>query len=644
MNGVLTEEQLAELVEAYSDFPELVVDVETRGPYMGDPHRNEVFWISLAGPGRADAIPCGHPLGSYITYPADDELHRINKNGRHQERQMNETTGRLNWVNVDPPHEPPPKQLWISDVIEAIRPLFFDGKRTIIGQNIKFDMESLYKYFGAVTDNPMADTLVAAKLLDENYLPGQYRLGELVKREFGFTYDKLGSKGVDNYSYDAAHLYSYLDAKWTWLLWQRYKERLIKHGLMDLFGIEMQLLPVIIDMEIAGVPIDKKALAGLGEEFSMEMTRHQLAIDRKAGKPVNLNANLQVAEFVYDTLGHECTVFTKKTGARSTTSATIDEFSFDPYVARLQDYAKLNKLQGTFVDGISRTLDHGRVHASFNQAGTVSGRISCNSPNLQQIPSRSERGKRVRDVFVASPGHVLVVSDLSQIELRMLAHLTQDRGLVSAYRKGLDLHAQTAQQIFGDDSSKYRSMAKSGNFSVLFGAFPRTLVVRYGFPSIKVAKKFLDGFYDTYPRVALWKREVLTEAAAKGKRGTPPYVETLLGRRRRLPELRHHDEYTRQAAERQAISVTISGSAADLFKVAMVNVHAALQQQDWEGHILMTVHDELVVEVPEEHGEEGLELVKYWMENVDDPWTGEPLISIPLIAEAKVVGRWSDGK
>jgi DNA polymerase-1 len=484
---------------------------------------------------------------------------------------------------------------------------------------------------------------VAAKLIDENHK--DYRLGSLVKREYGFTYDKIGSKGVDNYPFSEAALYSYLDAQYTWLLWNKYCAEIERQGLERLHELEMQMLPVVIDMELTGTPIDKQVLAELGEEFSMEMARHQLAIDRKAGKPVNLNAGRQVAEFIYDILGHKCTVFTTKTNERSTAAATLESFGNDPYVERIQEYAKLGKLQGTFIDGISRNLNNGRVHASFNQMGTVSGRLSCSTPNLQQIPSRSDRGKRVRDVFVASPGNVLIVSDLSQIELRVLAHFTQDNRLLRSYRDNIDLHSALATRVFGPDfTPAQRSLAKNAHFSVLYGAGAGTMVRMYKVPSLQLAQQVLKGFYESYPRVAPWKKRVWAEARGRAKRGQAPYVETLLGRRRRLPALNWSDDDLRSAAERQAVSVTISGSAADLFKVVMINVDDALRQQGWKGHILMTVHDELVVEVPEEFADEGLELVRYWMENVNNPWTDEPMLSVPIVADAKIVTRWSDAK
>ena len=922
-NGVLTVAQLEEVIQAYSAFDEFVVDVETRGDYRGDPTRNEVFWISLAGPGRADAIPCGHPLGERIAWPAGDPQHRVNPSTkRHQERRINPGSGREKWFDIEEPFSPPPKQLWVSDVTEALRPLFFSERRKI-GHNVKFDIRSLAKYWGdELPSGPYGDTVVAAKLVNENHRSG-YRLGACVKRTFRYEYEKIGKAGVERFPYSEACRYSYLDAKYTWLLWRHYLPRIFREGVQQILDLEMELLPVLMDMESTGTPIDEETLASLAEEFSLEMAKLKVQIDKAAGGEINLNARRQVAELIYEKLGHECVAWTE-TGERSTSAETLSAFSQDPVVSAIQEHAKLQKLQSTFVTGIQRAAYQGRVHPTFNQMGAVSGRLSCSDPNLQQIPSRSERGKRVRDVFVASPGNVLVVADLSQIELRMLAHFTRDRRLLEAYQEGLDLHGAMAERVFGSDyTAIQRSLAKNAHFcvpmntealtrrgwkafadiemsdevlgydagvlrwtpviekvyfddaplveikskhfsavttpnhrwigeqrhreapwgsfyyeptmletksigaedriilsasleaegvldvtaeeaallarfwaasafnrsphaesavspdfprdlwercglderspvefvaalssaavaafaqaaweaagdidqrgakiraqnegpvfdafalavfltghspvfcsngafegtedksirfgkpyvaghrltlterpnapvwclrtglgswvmrqggqialtgnSVLYGAGPATMVRRYQIPNLRMAKALLDAFYRSYPRVQPWKDRVLAEARGRRKRGVDPYVLTILGRKRRLPELMWGDKELRSAAERQAISVTISGSAADLFKVIMVECYWNLLEQSWgdRAHILMTVHDELVVEVPKRYAEEGFQIVKSTMEDVKNPHTGKPFLSVPIVADAKIVQRWSEAK
>ena len=1221
------------------EFDAFVVDVETMGDHRIEPFRNDVFWISLAGPGRADVIPCGHPLGERIVRDPNDDFYRIDPaTGRYQEHRLNESSGRPKWVNVPDPFTEAPKQLWISDVIEELRPLFFSNRR-IIGQNVKFDVLSLAKYFGAVPPGPYGDTLVAAKLINENEY--QYDLGSLVKRAFEFTYEKIG-KQVEIYPFSEAAAYSYFDAKYTWLLWVLYQKQLDVEGVGHIFDLEMEVTPVILDMENVGVGIDEIELQKLGDEFTLEMARLQIDLDEvwmsQGGHDtsINLNANKQIAELVYDILNKPCKEWTSggKSGVpqRAVGKEALEAFPRSVTAKKILDYKKLSKLQGTFIEGLQNKLFDGRVHPSFNQAptgdrgqgsgGTVSGRLSCvsadtliemprdlrkypggvpitqvavgdwvycfdwtrelqlrqvtwvgetgiretvvvtvenseghqlklrltpehlvrlrngdwrpagslhhrwgdahrsdgprvmtmvrrgidagyvkfwphsvnrgwgstvgkvrehrwvveqitgkrvstktdvhhidgsglnnhpdnlekltvaehrgwrdlhphwgkglqelphevysgptdyvvvgveegiiepvwdievegvhnfiangicvhncSSPNIQQIPSRSERGKRVRDVFVSGPDNVLIVADLSQIELRVLAHFTQDKTLMRAYKRGDDLHSILAAQVFGEDfTPEERGLAKNGNFcvpmntealtregwktvdsiglhdqvlgydngalrwtdiqavhtfdsaplvemsnnhfravstpnhrwvgerrrqkgyrgpkvwerekitteeigaehrlhlsapldaigmipvipneaaliawlwtdgsivrgtfsggpsqaggkrvafqgriyqskpegvtvidslmkslgisfrhtirkpingrapiqvwtidpdylrdlwlkaglddvspvafvaslgseavqafanaawqaegwvdrrgakimaqnngpvyeamalatfltghhpqvstngtykgtenlnirfgkpyvngtritktsmgsapvwclttdlgswvmrqghqimltgnSVLYGAQASTLVRRYGFPDVKLAKQVRDGFYTAYPRVEPWKTEIIETAISKFSKAKHQqcYVETILGRKRRLPALRYVDMDKRGAAERQAISVTISGSAADLFKVIMIDCQRLLTEQSWEGHILMTVHDELVVEVPEAHAEEGLRLVKSAMEDVFNPFTGQPMLSVPIVADAKIVTRWSDGK
>jgi DNA polymerase I-like protein with 3'-5' exonuclease and polymerase domains len=641
--GILTLDQLEVLVDDYMQFEEYVFDVETMGEHRDDPYRNEVFWISLAGPGRADAIPCGHPVGERVEYDPDDDTHRIAKNGHYQEHRINETSGRLKWFDIPAQFTPAPPQLWVSDVMETLRPLLFSKKKRKIGQNVRFDLESVAKYYNALPPPPYGDIIVAAKLVNENHFG--YKLGEMVKREFHFEYEKIGKAGPEKFPYSEAYMYSYYDAKYEWLLWEKYGPLLEKENVAHIFDIEMDVLEVILDMERAGITLDEERLAELGVIFSKEMARLMIDIEKANEGPINLNANEQVADLVYEKRKHPCKVFTPS-GKRSTASDTLESFHKDPIVKKIGEYAKFSKLQSSFVINLQNRVFENKIHPSVNQVGARTGRSSVSEPNIQQIPVRSEDGKRVREVFVASPGHLLIVSDLSQIELRVLGHFTQDKQLLRAYRNNLDLHALLAARVFGEDFTPIdRLYAKNGNFSVLFGAAAPTLVRRYGFPNVRLAQQVIDGFYATYRRVEPWKEEILDTARRKYRKGvSPPYVSTILGRKRRLPELNSSVRGVRAGAERQAVSSIIQGSAADLFKLAMIDCHELLQKQAWEGHIIMTVHDELVVEVPERYAKEGLVLVKSAMESVVNPFTEEPILSLPVVADAKIVERWSDAK
>lgn len=397
--GVRTQGALEELVDAYSDFDEFVFDIESKGPYRGDPRRNDVFWISLAGPGRADVIPCGHPLGERVEYEPEDDLHRIHpKSGKYQEKVF-DRSAKGRWDDVPDQFYDPPQQLWMTDVIEALRPLFYSDRRKV-GQMVKFDLQSIAKYYkGEIPPPPYGDTLLAARLINENEYT--FDLGALTKRAFKFEYDKIGKKGVETFPYSEAYQYSFFDAKYTWLLWVLYKQQMAKEKVRQVFDMEMEAMPAVIDMEWTGIAIDSDVLDELGDEFSMEMARHKVFIEKANGGPINLNASAQLIELVYEKLGHVPRNYTEKTGVPSTSADDLEHYIKDPVVEKILDYKKLGKLQSTFIEGIRRNTIDGRVHPTFNQMQAVTGRASCSEPNIQQIPSRSERSKRVRDVFVA---------------------------------------------------------------------------------------------------------------------------------------------------------------------------------------------------------------------------------------------------
>lgn len=373
--GVLTREQLDDVVAAYLEFDEFVFDVETFGEYRLDPQRNEIFWISMAGPGRADVLPCGHPIGERIAYAPGDALHRISPQGKHQERRVNPDSGREKWFDIPEPFTPAPKQLWVSEVAEALTPLMFSERRKV-GHNVKFDLESIAKYYGGkVPPPPYGDTLVVARLVNENHL--NYSLGQCVKRAFGFEYDKSKGKKLEVYPYSEAYEYSYLDAKYGWLLWQKLLPLLDREEVRHIFDMEMDLLPVLIDMEMVGACVDVNGLFELHREFATEMARRKIKINTAAGYEINLNANRQVAELVYDTLGHECIFFTEKTHERQVTKEALEACGKDKVVQAILEYQRYHKLQSTFVEGLINSNINGRIHPDFNQMGAVSGRLSC---------------------------------------------------------------------------------------------------------------------------------------------------------------------------------------------------------------------------------------------------------------------------
>lgn len=630
---ITTVDELKGAVEFYLDQPEFVFDVETKGPDRGNPILNEVFWMTLAGPGRVDVIPMQHPTGDII----DIEI-PMRKDGK----------GPLKNARPIPHFGPPPKQLWQGDVFSALEPLFFSEDIRKVGHNVKFDLRSIAKYYGGeVPPPPYSDTLIGEHMVWENYRGNRpYALNNCVYRRFRYTYDKEIRKELEIAPFSEAASYCYLDGKWTWLLNGRVQDDLDAEGLLDLFEFEMKVLNVVIAIEQRGADIDLDAIADLDELLTEEIEKAYAIIYKALGHDINMNADAQVRELVYEVRGHKPVMFTEKGNLPATSAKALERYRHrDPVVNAVLDWADLHKLQATFVQGLQEKLIDGRIHTEFDQRGTVTGRFSSRNPNLQNIPVRSERGRKIRELFIPPPGYKLIIADYSQIELRMLAHYCQDPVLMQAYIDGLDLHMITARRGYHTENPTYeqRARAKNVNFSMVFGATAMTLVERYGIPTVREAEALIEAFFSTYKKVDPWRRAVIQKARKNfvsrerarqlGIAPCPPYVQTILGRKRRLPELVYPDMGIRRRAERQAINTVIQGSAADINKVALVEIHEAFKDRDM--HIVLTVHDEAVAVVPEAEADEAAILVREAME-------GAIQLRVPLVADVKVADQWSE--
>jgi DNA polymerase I-like protein with 3'-5' exonuclease and polymerase domains len=666
---VTTLDQLDELVEIYSGFDAFAYDVETRGPHRGQPRRNDVFWISFAGPGRGDVIPMGHPLGSVITPAQKIKLPEADcpdpKNcarcSQGQRTKKDGTISRAQVVhNISATFSAPPPQLDQTVVFGALRPLLFSGREKG-GQGLKFDVQSLAKYYdGVMPPGPYFDTLQAAKLLDENFKA--YKLGDQVERAFQYRYDKsLGKIGVDTFSFEDAALYAYLDAKYTWLLMRLYRDKLSLEGLSELFhDVEMPILGVVCGMELSGAPVDAEGFQKLHDELDFRCRQLEKKIEEANGGPINLNADRQVADLVYGKRGYKPTIFTDKTNEPSTSKKALEGYAYknprlqpdptidsnikDPIVAAILEHAQTYKILSTYMaNNLEAATEEGRLYGQFDQLGTKTGRFSSYSPNLQNIPIR--QGKQVRDLFIAPPGYKLIVADYSQVELRILAHYTQDPMLLKAYREGLDLHEMTARAAYSipedqEVPSKQRSLAKNVNFSVIYMGTAWTIVNRYEVPE-KEAQIVVDGFYKIYKNVKPWQQSVIQECRKNyrkkgpGQRYVAPHVRTVLGRKRRLPEIFWEDQ--RKRAERQAVNAKIQGTAADIAKLAMIRLDQEIKARELDMQLIMVVHDEFVVMVPDDKVDEGVALVKDSMEGVN-------MLTVPLEVDVKLVDRWSEGK
>lgn len=628
---ITTMERLEEMRDAYLGFDAFAFDVETWGVHRGDPRRNDVFWIALATYGRVDVIPLGHPKGRQVlperkefVLPAEALRKRL-KNG--------ELSRQRQWQTLPPTFAPPPAQLRPSEVFECLHPLFFSDRRKV-NQNIKFDVESVAKYLGGIMPGPFGDTMIAQHVLDEN-LPG-YDLGAIVKRNFGYTYDKLGKRGVETVGFTKAARYNALDARMAWLLWRRFSAEIERQHLTKVLDMEMRLVEVLIHLESIGVAIDEAAMTDLGVQLAERISGIEDTMFGIAGGPWDLASNAKKGEFIYGKLGHPVHHRTEKTHQPSTRAEHLEEYADDPTVKELLDWAEYQKLKSTYVDGLLPRTFKGRLHPTLHQHRTKTGRLSCTEPNLQNIP----RDTDVRKLFMAPPGYELVVADYDQIELRVIAYYSGCPVLNHTFRQGLDIHAAAAAAAFGvaldQVTPQQRSSGKTLNFAMSFGAGPQKLTEQ-GI-SLERAQEVFDSFRQRYAAVYRWKRWLIADAS----RHRPPFVTTLSGRRRRVPELFWSADdpletrKIRARAERQLINARIQGSAADLIKVAMIRLHKRFQDTPWS--MALQVHDELLCLAPTGTGEECQALVTEVMSSV------RYLGDIPIVVSAGVGQRWSEAK
>ena len=560
-----------------------------------DTQTNIVWSISLAGPGRSDVIPCGHP-----------------------DRRP---------------------QLRVEDVFDALEPLFFSDRRKI-NQNVGFDLLSIAKYYGKIPPPPYADVMTMVFLLNEN-LRG-YDLGSLSKRYIGYTYsEKLGEEAY-NVGWQRAVRYSITDAKMAWMLWWKLHSVLEKRPqLASLFDLEMDVLQVLLHMRQQGAYVDVEGFRELRPKLTTQLDEISSDIRAMVGHEINLNSTQQLAHWLYDEQKLRCSFLTE-TGQRSTAADALKVLArVHKEPRRLLEYKLLQKFLSTYIAGYIPHIDEdSRIRASFNQARAKTGRLSCSDPNLQNIPARYKENfeaTMVRQLFKAPPGKLLIVADYSQIELRILAHMTKDPRLLYAYTHGQDLHTQTASLIWRipqhEITTEQRSIAKNSNFNFAFEGGPGRVVEMSGI-SEREAQSVYDGWHRAYPGVKKWGKEVKRFCWQHG------YVETLYGRKRRLPEIQSLEWKERSYAERQAVNHPIQGTAADIAKVAIVRVHSALS--DFDADLVLQVHDEFVIEVAEDQVDDVLPLVRTAMEDIK--LGSRPVLDVPLEANISVGHDWAECK
>jgi DNA polymerase I len=534
-----------------------------------------------------------------------------------------------------------PKQLDASKVREKLTALLLDPQRRIIAQNAKYDMLVLLGN-GYEVRNCDFDTMIASYLLDPEKRHG---LDDLAAELFGhqmIKYSEVAGKGKNHIGFDMVPVdqateYAAEDADFTWRVYKNLSKKLEAENMGSLFhDLEMPLVEVLTGMERAGVKIDLEKLREMSHRFGESMAEMTREIYEEVGEPFNLNSPQQLSRILFDQLGYD-TKNTKKTktGAYSTSQEVLEAMAVDyPIVTRILGYRSLMKLKSTYIDALPTLVNAktGRIHTSYNQARTATGRLSSSKPNLQNIPIRGKEGRRIRSAFVPEPGKVLISADYSQVELRLLAHLSGDSTLVDAFRSGVDIHAETARILFGDlegeVDAEMRAIAKTINFSVLYGTTPYGLS-RQMKVSMGEAKKFIEDYFNHYSSVRDYFESCIEQTRQQG------YVQTLFGRKRFLPEINSKNKNIREQAERMAINTPIQGTAADLIKQAMINLYSKLRQEIKSADMIMQVHDELVIEAAEEDCQNCMKLIKIEMESALE-------LSVDLTVDVNYGQNWSE--
>ena len=537
-------------------------------------------------------------------------------------------------------------QLPLKQVLDALRPALTDVNIPKVGHNVKYDFVILARY--GLRVEPLAfDSMLAEWLIN----PGSHNLGlknlAWVRQDIRMTrIEELIGKGKKQITMaevpiEQAAAYAAQDAEVVLRLMPELQAELEKCHATDLLEqVEMPLTTVLADMEMEGVALDTAYLQRMSEQMSARLREIEAQIFQAVGEPFNLNSPQQLSQALFNRLNLDPPDRTARTstGFYSTNADVLEALrGKHPVVDWVLEYRELSKLKSTYLDALPLQVDPhtGRVHTSYNQAGAVTGRIASSDPNLQNIPIRSEIGREVRHAFIASSGHQLVSVDYSQVELRIVAHMAHDNAMVDAFQAGQDIHATTAAAIYSVPLEKVskdqRRRAKGINFGLIYGISAYGLM-RYTELTLAESENFMEAYFRQFPGVKYFLDNMRLRAAEQG------YVETLLGRRRYFPGLKNQSNRNiRNREEREAINAPIQGTAADIMKIAMLHVAAALGEAGLRGKMILQVHDELVIEAPTEEVSETAEVVQRAMENCFE-------MSVPLATEAKYGPNWGDLK
>ncbi len=524
-------------------------------------------------------------------------------------------------------------------IVNIFKPLYEDEKILKVGQNLKYDLEVLHNY-GVELKGQMWDTMIAHYLIQPELRHNMDYMAEVYLHYKTIHIDELiGPKGKNQRSMrdlspTLVYEYACEDADITLQLKNKLEPELKKHECEDLFyQIEMPLMPVLAEMEMNGVCLDTESLAETSKQFTIRMNEIEQRIYELAGQQFNIASPKQVGEILFDKLKIIEKAKKTKTGQYVTSEEVLQQLkNKHEIVADILEHRGLKKLIGTYIDALPKLINPrtGHIHTSFNQTITATGRLSSSDPNLQNIPIRGEDGKEIRKAFIPEPGCLFFSADYSQIELRVMAHLSKDANMIEVFREGKDLHAATAANIYkkpiDEVTRDERTKSKRANFGIIYGITVFGLAERLDIPRDE-AKMLIDGYFETFPQVRDYMEKSKEVARQQG------YVTTLFGRRRYLPDINSQNSVVRGFAERNAINAPIQGTAADIIKVAMIHIFQRFKAEKIKSKMILQVHDELNFSVLPEEKEKVEHIVIEEMQNAFQ-------MAVPLVADSGFGSNW----
>ncbi len=534
------------------------------------------------------------------------------------------------------------------DSLSLLRGLCADPSILKIGHNLKYDAHVLsLEQNGGLSLTPVDDTMCLSYVLDAGRTErhGLDYLALSLLDIQTIKYQDVCGKGARQISFaevspEAACTYASEDADITLRLWTMLKPRLAREGMSSVYErLERPLIPILAHMEAAGIKVDTQLLHGLSQDFAGRIQILEGEIHQLAGETFNIASPKQLGEILFEKLGYEGGK-KSKTGAFSTGADILEDMAANgvEIARKVLDYRQLAKLKSTYTDALMASVNNrtGRVHTSFSMVGASTGRLSSSDPNLQNIPIRTQEGRQIRGAFIARPGCKLISADYSQIELRLVAHVAQEKTMLEAFRNGVDIHAQTASEVFGvpldQMDAETRRRSKAINFGIVYGISAFGLSRQLSIPQSE-ARDYIATYLDRFPGI----RTYMNDAREFAREHL--YVETLFGRRIHIEQIGASNQAMRGFSERQAINAPIQGSAADIIKRAMICLPAELAAQGLAADMLLQVHDELIFEVPEEQAEQSVQLIKSVMENAASPVVQ---LSVPLVVDAGIADSWSE--